>query len=673
MSKKLSRPASWNVGTRISAITFILMGLTIAALLAAVTMTISSLLTERAEEGVARELRSVANTVEMFDRSVSSEARSFARLFLAELPGTFSLDGANPVDTGGKPVPALLLDGKALNQDHAAVDAFASHTAGSATLFALSGDDFVSVSTSYKNAGGERAVGVPLERNGAAYAALRQGKAHTGLAVLSGRQAIARYELLHDGAGKPVGAVRVAVDIEDDMKILKERIRAMKVGETGYFYVLNAAPGPDYGRLVIHPAKEGANIVDNTDADGHFFIREILEKKTGSIRYDWQNPGESAARMKFVEYTHLADWNWVIGGGTYLDEITQDASALRNRFIGFGLLALAVLAFLIHAILRRGVSQPLAEVRAVARRIAEGDLGARVNSRREDEMGLLSEAVDTIGASLSRVVGQVRDGAEQIAAASQQISSGNLDLCQRTEEQAASLAGAASMMDQLTATVRQNADNARQANGLALNASTVAEKGGATVDQVVKRMEAISQSSKKISDITGVIDGIAFQTNILALNAAVEAARAGEQGRGFAVVAGEVRNLAQRSAAAAREIKSLIEASNGEVDAGSQLVAAAGTTMNEVLASVGRVTGIMAEITAASQEQSKGIEHVNGVVGTMDETTQQNAALVEEASAAAQAMQDQAAELARAVRLFRIGDEAPQLGAPSGRPALARA
>ena len=310
-------------------------------------------------------------------------------------------------------------------------------------------------------------------------------------------------------------------------------------------------------------------------------------------------------------------------------------------------------------------------MRDVARRIAEGDLTARRDSTRLDEIGLMTEAVNAVGAKLSAVVGKVREGAEQIAHASQEISAGNLDLCQRTEEQAVSLAGTASSMDQLTATVRQNADNARQANGLAMSASSVAEKGGATVAQVIERMQAISQSSRKISDITGVIDGIAFQTNILALNAAVEAARAGEQGRGFAVVAGEVRNLAQRCAAAAKEIKGLIDASNNEVEAGGMLVAEAGVTMDEVLASVTRVTDIMSEITAASQEQTAGIEHVNQAVGAMDEATQQNAALVEEASAAAQAMQDQAAELARAVRLFRLDEDgAATLQAPARRLAL---
>jgi len=259
--------------------------------------------------------------------------------------------------------------------------------------------------------------------------------------------------------------------------------------------------------------------------------------------------------------------------------------------------------------------------------------------------------------SLAQVVGQVRQGTDTIATASSQIAAGNMDLSSRTEQQASSLEETAASMEELTSTVKQNADNARQANQLAVSASGVAVKGGHVVAQVVNTMSAINTSSKKIVDIIGVIDGIAFQTNILALNAAVEAARAGEQGRGFAVVAAEVRNLAQRSAAAAKEIKTLIGDSVDKVEEGSKQVAEAGKTMDEIVGSVKRVTDIMAEITAASQEQTAGIEQINQAITQMDQVTQQNAALVEEAAAAAASLQEQASGLSQVVSVFKLDSQ----------------
>ena len=657
MSNKTYSPASWNVGTRISAVTFALAGVIIAALIATITVSTSNMLEQRAVESVRSELHGVASTVELFNKTVSSQAVSFGRIFRAGLPGEFTLDEATTVDVQGRQVPTLSVAGQPLNLDFSAPDAFTERTGGNATIFAAAGEDFVRVTTSVKKENGERAIGTALDKASPAYGALRAGRTYVGLATLFGKQFITQYEPVRDAGGRVVGALYVGVDITGDIAALKERIRAVKVGTTGYFFVLSAVPGKTYGDLIVHPSKEGENILASQSADGHLFIKEMLEKKEGTVRYDWQNPGEASARRKFAAYSEMKDWNWVIAGGTYRDEITAAATELRNRFILFGLAALGVLATLLYFLVRATVTRPLAEVQAVATRIADGDLTARAATRRDDEIGRLTGAINEIGARLSTVVGQVRDGAEHIATASQEISSGNLDLCSRTEEQAASLATTASSMDQLTTTVRQNADNARQADGLARSASEVAQKGGNTVAQVVARMDSIAQASGKISDIIGVIDGIAFQTNILALNAAVEAARAGEQGRGFAVVASEVRNLAQRSAAAAKEIKTLIDASNSEVNAGSELVAEAGATMQEVLASVQRVTDIMSEISSASQEQTQGIEEINRSVVEMDSVTQQNAALVEEASAAAQAMHEQADALARSVRLFRIADD----------------
>ncbi|CAN7562724.1 methyl-accepting chemotaxis protein [Variovorax paradoxus] len=302
----------------------------------------------------------------------------------------------------------------------------------------------------------------------------------------------------------------------------------------------------------------------------------------------------------------------------------------------------------------------------VVGRIANGDLSESVQAR-SARAGSLLFSIKRMQDQLTEVVVRIKSSSDAIATASGEIAAGNQDLSSRTEEQASSLEQTAASMEELTSTVKQNADNARQANQLALSASEVAVKGGNVVGQVVDTMASINASSKKIVDIIGVIDGIAFQTNILALNAAVEAARAGEQGRGFAVVASEVRNLAQRSGAAAKEIKGLIDDSVGKVDMGSALVGEAGKTMAEIVGSVKRVTDIIGEITAASQEQSTGIEQVNQAIAQMDQVTQQNAALVEEAAAAAQSMQEQAASLVGAVSVFRLEGAAPTLHAQAPR------
>ncbi|WP_082551683.1 methyl-accepting chemotaxis protein [Massilia sp. Root351] len=306
--------------------------------------------------------------------------------------------------------------------------------------------------------------------------------------------------------------------------------------------------------------------------------------------------------------------------------------------------------------LTRGITRPLGRAVEIACAVASNDLRSDIVVDSKDETGRLLQALKTMNDGLARIVGEVRAGTDQIATASGQIAAGNQDLSARTEQQAGSLEETASSMEELTSTVKQNADNARQANQLAEAASHVAERGGEVVGQVVDTMESINASSRKIVDIISVIDGIAFQTNILALNAAVEAARAGEQGRGFAVVATEVRNLAHRSAAAAKEIKALIDDSVGKVNAGSQLVEQAGMTMSEVVDSIKRVTDIMGEITTASMEQSAGIEQVNEAMIQMDHVTQQNAALVEEAAAAAGALQEQAESLAGVVGVFKLSE-----------------
>jgi methyl-accepting chemotaxis protein len=303
---------------------------------------------------------------------------------------------------------------------------------------------------------------------------------------------------------------------------------------------------------------------------------------------------------------------------------------------------------------RRSVKVPVEQVIDAVMRIAKGDLVTKISSSGRDEIAWLNHELNTMRKQLQKTIAEVRESAEQVSLASNEIASGNADLSTRTEHQASGLQQTASSMEQLTSTVRQNADNAQQANQLVTTASNVAGRGGEVMNQVVATMTDINASARKIADIIGVIDGIAFQTNILALNAAVEAARAGEQGRGFAVVAGEVRSLAQRSAAAAKEIKTLIEDSASKVGTGAKLVDQAGATMSEILSSVRQVTHIMGEISVASREQSAGIEQINRQVEQMDGMTQQNAALVEQAAAAASSLREQSHKLTEAVQVFKL-------------------
>jgi methyl-accepting chemotaxis protein len=340
------------------------------------------------------------------------------------------------------------------------------------------------------------------------------------------------------------------------------------------------------------------------------------------------------------------------------DRVDQTVASSRTILGAVGSAALAVGALLAY-FLSRSITGPLREAVEVARTVAAGDLSRKVEVHSRDETGELMEALKSMTDNLNRIVARVRASTDTIATASAQIAAGNQDLSARTEQQAGALEETASSMEELTSTVQQNADNAHQGNQLAASVSEIASQGGSAVSQVVETMSGINDSAHKIKDIIAVIDSIAFQTNILALNAAVEAARAGEQGRGFAVVAAEVRSLAQRSATAAKEIKTLIDDSVEKVEAGSRLVNQAGATIQEVVRGVQQVASIMSEIASASKEQSDGIEQVNQAIGQMDQVTQQNAALVEEAAAAAASMREQAACLAEAVGIFKLDGQGP--------------
>jgi methyl-accepting chemotaxis protein len=446
---------------------------------------------------------------------------------------------------------------------------------------------------------------------------------------------------------------------------LKE-VGELKYHGAEYFWVSDLET-----KILAHPKTElvGKPQTETKDPNGKRLFVECVnvckDKGEGVVEYMWAKPGSSLPVPKVTYVKLMKEWGWIIGSGIYVDDVKVEMNKMRWQILG-GTLALALVIFACAWLVARRIKLALDQAIAASKRIASGDLTAQLSVESRDETGELIASLKEMNEGLARIVGEVRTGADSIATATEEIAAGNADLSQRTEEQASALEETASSMEELTSTVKQNADNAQQANQLAINASRVAVKGGEVIGRVVVTMESITGSSKKIADIIGVIDGIAFQTNILALNAAVEAARAGEQGRGFAVVAAEVRSLAQRSAAAAKEIKALIEDSVGKVQDGSRLVEEAGRTTQEIVTSIKRVTDIMAEISAASLEQSSGIEQVNVAISQMDDVTQQNAALVEEAAAAAESLEDQARQMVGVVARFKLeADAKTQAPAPA--------
>ncbi|MDC6160135.1 methyl-accepting chemotaxis protein [Achromobacter xylosoxidans] len=510
----------------------------------------------------------------------------------------------------------------------------------------------------------------------------------TVLALLLALTGLSQYELTHIGGinraiTEQTWAKANAINIIDVTTRANARANLELIVNTDPHTAETLFARIDTNRKTIDQALETLRPLFRTD-DERQKLR-LLEDVRGRYVKSFQGVGallkrgeRDAARQRLLEETlPLLDGlqDRVIEISRIQSAEMVDAGADSQRVIdnaGMLNLILSGLAVVLGGLfawrVSKSITAPLAQAVSVAETVARGDLGQPIHAVTRDETGRLLRALHDMQDKLAGAVRTIRAGSETISSAAGQIAAGNADLSSRTEEQAASLEETAASMEELASTVKQNADNARQANQLAASASEVAQRGGAVVSAVVSTMGDISASSRKISEIVSVIDGIAFQTNILALNAAVEAARAGEQGKGFAVVAGEVRSLAQRSAQAAREVKTLIEASVSKVAEGAGQAENAGTTMQEVVASVKRVTDIMGEIAAASQEQASGIEQVNRAVSQMDEVTQQNAALVEEAAAAAGSMQDQAHALVRAVGVFRLSEDAARREAVVAQP-----
>ena len=636
------------LGAQVAAVGIVSMGVVVAA---AFTVISIGLWRDANADGHAQ-LRDAAlalsGLVDSFDETARQNADQSHRVFKSLYGGAWQLKSV-PGDAG-KPSSVLLHEGKPVAGDFAAVDRFSQLTGGVATIFAAAGDDFLRVTTSLKKQDGSRAVGTMLGPKHPAFDLMKAGKTYLGRADLFGRTYMTKYEPILEG-GRVVGIYFIGFDMSGMLETLAKTMQGRRLYEAGAIYAVDLREGAGKGNVFGLKDKRK---LEESQPEAAAFLKALGDKESGRIETAW-SVIEGGAKAGERDYEFVRNTRWNFAAVAEVGEADMMAATTRTiRLLWLAAaLAIAVLAATLILVSRRMIAKPIREMTEEMAHLVKGDLTVSCATTRKDELGVLMNELDELRRHLSASFGAVHEAAQSVTRNSAEIATGSHDLSSRTEQQASNLQQTAASMEQMASSVQHNAGAAQEASRLAEGATAVARRGGEVMADVVRTMGDIQGSSRKIEEIIGMIDGIAFQTNILALNAAVEAARAGEQGRGFAVVASEVRALAGRSAEAAREIKTLILESTGRVDEGYKLVEGAGTTMADVVKQVARVAELVQEITTASREQSDGVHQVNDAVTQLDTLTQQNAALVEEAAASADSLKEEARRLEEAVAAYR--------------------
>lgn len=634
------------LGTKLSLLT----GVSVAILFLFFTFLLSHKTSQQLEALAVEDLHNqstgMVDMVQMFNTSLSEEVESYTRLFSTFLPQPLNIDNSQNRTINGMNVPLLKGGETGLHENNSLSDDFLSRTGAISTLFVRSGNDFVRVATSLRKENGDRAIGTVLDTASPAFAAVSKGEVYRGLALLFGKRYITQYQPVKNSDGQVIAIMFVGVDITHSWNVMREKILNRRLGESGHFFVLDRSNGKTHGQFLFHSSEEG-----QLPKWSNAIQQQLMSDKSGTL----ERESDDGRTLKMA-WTPMPGWNWTIVGEVDKSVLLASVTTLRDRFLLAGVVLSALFAGLFVLIIRRMLTRPLRDVIHLARQYAAGDLRANLPVTRRDEVGQLINAINGIGAGLQKIVLQVREAAGEIHMGTNALASDSGEISEQINKQASSVEETSASMEQLAATVQQNAANMEQTQQLVGETSQAVHQGGKTVTHAVATMDDIRDASKRIEDITRVIESIAFQTNILALNAAVEAARAGEHGKGFAVVAQEVRALAARSANAVKEIEQLIGDTLNKVSEGHALSEQTRLAMDAIILHIDNISQLVTEINHASHEQSAGIHQVNLAMTHIGEASHINADRVSRSEQTAQTLREKGSHLTQLVSLFQLKD-----------------
>ena len=675
----MSAPNRRSIATKLN---FVLLLVIVTIFLIAGTF-LSQWLGQRLEarglDDLRRTNQQVIDMIDAYASALEQSATTLDGAFTASLPRQITVDAGTKTQVGTVELPTLRGDGQPLNNQFALVDQFSQATGGVATLFVRQGNEFFRVTTSVRNPAGERVIGTQLDAKHPAHAAILEGKPYVGPAALFGRNYMTRYTPLLDDNRQVIGISFIGIDFTESLGALKRKVVALKIGESGYPFVLDAKKEP--GLIVIHPTSEGKNVLSMKDQRGQEIGRTMIESKTGIVRYDWQNPGETESREKITVVAPFEKWGWVVASATYSDEFSREVRSVQWQLLIVGLSILIALVAAIFWTTRHWITLPLAEAVGATKRVASGDLTGSVAPKSNDEVGELLSALNAMSQELRSIVSDIDQGISGLAQDAHRLSEASEVVAHSSGEQSSAASAMAATVEEMTASMQQVASHAESCRELAEISGKVSDAGITVINQAVHGMSSIAktvgdssravailgQESQEISHIVNVIREIADQTNLLALNAAIEAARAGEAGRGFAVVADEVRKLAERTTQSTQEITQMVnriqEGSNlavssmqtGEqqVEEGVRLAGEAGGRISAIKTGADDVSAAVVGISEALREQDAANQEISRNVERIAHQAEQNHSQAQATADTAHGMEKLAAKLRASIQRFR--------------------